>query len=248
MRIAVVGGTGLVGRSTVDVLRRSGHDVVVVARSQGVDVTTGQGLAQALAGVDSVIDVTNAGTRDRDETLRFFESCASHLASAEERAGIKHHLLLSILNVDRYEGNAHLAGKRLQEKIVTSGRVPWTILRAAQFHEFAGMVVDWSREGDTARVAPMLLQPIAVDEVAKVLAEIAVSPPQRRKIDLAGPQPEDMVDMAKRTMAARGESIRIIPTWRGGIFGPELAGEIMLPGPDARLGSVSFDAWLAGRR
>jgi uncharacterized protein YbjT (DUF2867 family) len=155
---------------------------------------------------------------------------------------VKHHVLLSIVGVDRIEGNPHYAGKRLQEEMLRSSSVPVTIQRATQFHEFAGTVVGWMRQGDVATVPPLLLQPVAASDVGEVLAEIAVGAPQGRARDLAGPEPQDFVDMASRTLAARGESIRPIPTWRSGLFGVEAAGEVMLPGPDA------FDVWLAAQR
>jgi uncharacterized protein YbjT (DUF2867 family) len=165
--------------------------------------------------------------------------------AAGRRAKVGHHVLLSIAGVDRLDGNAHYAGKRAQEALVVAGSVPYTILRATQFHDFAGTVVGWTRQGDAASVPPLLLQPVAVTDVADVLAEIAVGPPQQRPADLFGPQPEDLVDMARRTLAARGESIRLIPSWRTGIFGAEAAGEVMLPDPSARLAPTTFDAWLA---
>jgi len=245
MRIAVVGGTGFVGRHTVEVLRRAGHDTVVIARSRGVDASTGRGLDEALAGADAVVDVTTVPPADRETTQALFATLTRNVLAAGRRAKVGHHVLLSIEGVDRLDGNAHYAGKRAQEALVVAGSVPYTILRATQFHDFAGTVVGWTREADTASVPPLLLQPVAVTDVADVLAEIAVGPPQQRPLDLAGPQPEDLVDMARRTLAARGESIRLIPSWRTGIFGVEAAGEVMLPDPSARRGPTTFDAWLA---
>ncbi len=245
MRAAVIGGTGLVGRHTVSALRQAGHEAVVVSRSNGVDVTTGAGLDAALAGVDAVIDATNTPAMSAAEAEAFFETATSNLLATEQRAGVGHHVALSITNIDRVDGNAHYAGKRRQEEVVLAGVVPATILRAAQFHDFPAMVVGWTRRGDEAQIAPLLLQPVAVEDVAAVLVELAAGPAQGRAPDLAGPEPQDMVDMARRTLAARGESIRLIPTWRGGVFGPEMAGEVMLPQPGARLGPTTFDAWLA---
>jgi len=244
LRVAVIGGTGLAGHHTVEALRRAGQDVVVVARSRGIDVVTGEGLDEALRGVDTVVDVTNVQAPGAEATLQFFSAATKNLLSAELRAHVKHHVLLSIVNIDRMEGNAHYAGKRLQERLVTSSSIPWTIQRATQFHEFAGMVVDWTRKGDVAYVPPLLLQPVAASDVGGVLSEVAMEAPRGRAPDLAGPQPEDMVDMARRTLSARGESLRLIPSWRTGLFGVETAGEGFLPGPGARLGPTTFDAWL----
>jgi len=155
--------------------------------------------------------------------------------AAEQRARVGHHVLLSIVGIDRLEGNAHFAGKRQQEELLLSSPVPITIQRATQFHEFAGMVVEWTRQGDVAIVPPLLVQPIAAADVGDVLAEIATNTPQGRVPDLAGPEPQDLVDMVRRTLAARDELIRLIPSWRSSLFGVDAAGEALLPGPEARL-------------
>jgi uncharacterized protein YbjT (DUF2867 family) len=245
MRVAVIGGTGLVGRETVRAVRDAGHDAVAVSRAGGVDVVSGAGLDEALAGADAVVDVTNTAAPDAAAARDFFGATTANLLAAERRAGVGHHVVLSILGVDRVEGNAHYAGKRRQEEIAAAGDVPVTVIRAAQFHEFAGQVVDWTRQGDVATVPPALVQPVAASDVGRALAQIAAGPPQGRAPDLAGPEPQDLVDMARRTLAARGEAVRLIPSWRNGPLGVEFAGEVMLPGPDARLAPTTFDDWLA---
>lgn len=247
MHVAVVGGTGLVGQYTVEALERTGHEVVVVARSRGVDVTTGAELDGDLAGVESVVDVTNTRATNPAAAREFFGTTTEHLLAAEQRAGVGHHVVLSIVGVDLVEGNAHYAGKRRQEELVQAGPIPYTIQRATMFHEFAEMVVGWTRRGDVATVPPLLVQPVAASDVGWVLAEIATGPPQGRALDLAGPGPQDLVDMARRTLAARGESVWLIPSWRDGPFGVEMAGEVLLPGPGAWLAPTTFDAWLAKR-
>jgi uncharacterized protein YbjT (DUF2867 family) len=246
MRIAVIGGTGVAGRHAVDSVRRAGHEAVVVSRARGVDLSTGAGLDEALAGVDAVIDVSGMQGPDAESTRRLFATATRNLLAAEQRAGVRHHVLLSIVGVDRIEGNAHFAGKRTQEELLFAGPVPVTIQRATQFHEFAETVVAWTRQGDVASIPPLLVQPVAAADVGDVLAEIAGGDPQGRATDLAGPQPEDFVDMARRALAARGEAIRLLPSWRTGVFGIDAAGEMLLPGPDARLAPTTFDAWLAG--
>jgi len=245
MRAAVIGGTGTVGRLTVEALRRAGHEAVVVARSRGVDVTSGEGLAAALERVEVVVDVTNFQGRDAETTRALFGAAMRNLLAAEQQANVRHHVLLSIVGVDRFGGNAHYAGKRLQEQLLSSGPIPYTIQRATQFHEFAATVVSWTRQGQQATLPPVLVQPVAAADVAAVLAEVAVGPPQGRAVDLAGPQPQDLVDMARRTLAARGESIQLIPSWRTGVYGIEAAGEMCLPGPEARIAPTTFDDWLA---
>lgn len=164
------------GRHTTEALRAAGHDAVVVARSTGIDVTTGAGLDAALAGVDAVIDVTNTSAQEREQARAFFSTATGNLLTAEQRASVRHHVVLSIVGVDRIEGNAHYAGKRRQEELALAGPVPATILRATQFHEFAAMVVDWTPQGDVATVAPLLVQPVAVADVGRALAELATDP------------------------------------------------------------------------
>lgn len=244
MRVAVIGGTGLVGRHTIAALRRDGHRPVVIARSQGIDVVTGEGLAEALDGVQAVIDASNTMTTDAHEAAEFFNASTTQILAAEERTGVGHHVVLSIVGLDRVEGNAHYAGKREQERVALAGSVPTTILRATQFFDFAGMVVGWTQKGDAAMVPPLLVQPVAVADVANALIDIALRAPDRVQ-EIAGPETHDLVDMARRTLSARGESLRLIASWRGGPFGTDMAGEVLLPGPEARIGATSFESWLA---
>lgn len=228
------------GRHVVEALRRAGHEAVVVARSTGVDVLTGEGLADALAGADSVVDVLNMKAAD-------FGTATKRLLAAGQEAGIRHHVLLSILGLDRVVGGAHYAGKRAQEEVALAGPTPSTVLRTAQFFEFARMMIEWARQGDVALVPPVLLQPVAVSDVGAVLAELATGEPREGTLELAGPEPQDLFDMARRVLAARGETIRLVPSWRGP-FGVEFAGEVLLPGPDTRLATTTFDEWLAAQR
>lgn len=244
MRVGVIGGTGLVGRCVVQALERAGHEAVVISPSSGADVVSGQGLDAAFAGSSAIIDVSNFQAADAQATRELFSKATSNILAAEQRAAVKHHVLLSIESVDRLV-NDHYAGKRVQEEIVSKGAVPFTIQRVTQFHEFAGQVIGWTRQGDVAYLPPLLVQPIAAADVGDALAELAVGSPRGRAIDLAGPEPQDLVDMARRTLAARGESIRLVPSWRTGVFGVDAAGEVMLAGPDARLAPTTFDAWLA---
>lgn len=243
MRIAVAGGTGLVGRHAVHALEDAGHETVVIARSHGVDVITGQGLAQALVGVDALIDVTNTPARTLDGVKDFFGTATRNLLAAEVTAGVRHHVLLSIAAVERVSGNSHYVGKLLQERLVQEAAVPSTILRATQFHEFAAMVVGWTQRDGQAVVPPLLLQPVAARDVGQKLAALAAAGPQGRVPDFAGPDTQDLVDMARRNLAVRGEMLRLVPSWRGP-FGPEAAGEVFLPGEDAELAETTFDAWL----
>lgn len=245
-RIAVAGGTGHVGRKVVGALVRAGHEVVVLSRSAGVDLVAGDGLSERLAGARAVIDVTNAPAVDPGQARAFFGAVTGRLIEAEIQAGVRHHVLLSILGIDRVRGSAHYEGKRLQEEMVRSSPIPATIVRSAQFHDFAAMVVSRARSGDRAAVAPLLLQPVAPGDVAETLARIAVGE-ARGLIELAGPDPQDLVDMARRTLLAEGETLQLTPSWRG-MFGMDMAGEVLLPGPDAWLATTTFDAWLRAHR
>jgi len=244
VRIAVAGATGNIGRLTVAALEKAGHDVVGISRSLGVDLSTGVGLDDALVGVEAVVDATNAPGRDEAATVAHFRTTTSILLAAEERAGVGHHVLLSIVGIDRVAGNPHYAGKREQERLVEAGPVPWTIVPATQFHDFAAMVTDWTEVDGVATIAPLLVQPIAPADVAGVLAEVVVGSPQGRHPDLAGPETQDLVDMARRTHAARGRSVTLVPTWSG-LFGAEMAGPVLLPGEGARIAPTTFDEWLA---
>ncbi|MET8337437.1 SDR family oxidoreductase [Streptosporangium canum] len=247
MRIAVAGATGNIGALTVAALERGGHDVVRVSRSLGVDLSTGDGLDDALAGVEAVVDVTNGPAAGPAEAVAYFGTATRNLLAAEERAGVRHHVLLSIAAVDRVEGNAHYAGKREQERLVAVGPVPWTIVRATQFHDFAAMVASWTEQDGVAAIAPLLVQPIAPADVADILGEIALGEPQGRYADIAGPDPQDLVDMARRTNEARGRVVKLVPTWSAG-FGLAMAGNVLMPGEGARIAPTTFDEWLAEQR
>ena len=245
MRVAVVGATGRIGRPTVGALERRGHETVGISRTQSVDVRTGDGLVMALTGVDAVIDACSCTATDHAEAVAFFSQSTRNPLEAEPQTGVQHHVLLSIIGLTRVTGNAHYAGKRAQEELVERGPVPWSIVPATHFHDFAEMVTTWTERDGSATIAPLLVQPVAPADVADVLAEVAIGQPQGRCPDLAGPEPQDLVDLARRTRAARGTSIRLVPTWSG-VFGLDMAGDVLLPGPDARIAPTTFDDWLAG--
>lgn len=244
MRIAVAGATGNIGSLTVAALERQGHEVVKISRSHGVDLATGEGLDEALTGVEAVVDVTNVAATERSQAVEVFGTFTRNLLAAEERAGVRHHVLLSIVGVHRVEGNPHYAGKREQERLVTSGPIPWTIVPATQFHDFAAMVTGWTERDGVATIAPLLVQPIAPKDVAEILAEVVVGEPQGVYPDVAGPETQDLVDMARRTLEARGRRVKLVPTWSG-VFGLSMAGDVLLPGERVRIAPTTFDEWLA---
>ena len=247
MRIAVAGASGNIGTLIVAALEQEGHDVVRISRSVGVDLVTGEGLEAVLNGVESVVDVTNVAAGDRAEAVAHFGAATRNLLAAERSAGVRHHVLLSIVGLDRIKGNAHYAGKREQESIVSAGPLPWTIVPATQFHDFAATVTGWTERDGVAMIPPLLMQPIAPADVAGVLAEVVVGDPQGRYVDVAGPETQDLVDMARRTNQARGRAVRLVPTWSA-LFGPEWAGNVLLPAEGARIATTTFDEWLQAQR
>jgi uncharacterized protein YbjT (DUF2867 family) len=244
MRIAVAGATGNIGARTVAVLERDGHEAIRISRSLGVDLTTGEGLDAALDGVDAVVDAISSPPISPAETREYFGTTTRNLLAAEERARVRHHVLLSIVGIHRVEGNPHYWGKREQERLIEEGPIPWTIVPATQFHDFAGLAVGWTERDGVATIAPLLVQPIAPDDIADVLAEIATGEPQGRYVDVAGPETQDLVDMARRTNDVLGRNVKLVPTWSG-VFDESMAGNVMLPGEDARIAPTTFDDWLA---
>ena len=216
MRIAVAGATGNIGARTVAAIESNGHEAVRISRSLGVDLTTGEGLDAALDGVDAVIDAISSPPISPEETRAYFGTTTRNLLAAEERAGVRHHVLLSIVGIGRTAGGtAHYSGKREQERLIEEGRVPWTIVPATQFHDFAALAVSWTERDGVATIAPLLIQPIAPNDIADILAEVATGTPQGRYVDVAGPEPQDLVDMARRTLEVLGRNVKLVPTWSG---------------------------------
>ncbi|TQM85107.1 uncharacterized protein YbjT (DUF2867 family) [Saccharothrix saharensis] len=208
MKIAVAGGTGAAGRRVVDQVRRTGHEPVVLSRAGGVDLLTGAGLAGALAGAEAVIDVTNPPDwRSREVVERFFTEGTGHLVEASARAGVRHLVVLSIVGSDVVDLDYYL-GKRRQEAVVAAGSVPWTVLRATQFFEFAEQVLAGAT-GPVAQVPPMLSQPVSTADVAARLVELAVGEPRGLALPIAGPERMRVVDMARRFVARRGDDLRV---------------------------------------
>jgi uncharacterized protein YbjT (DUF2867 family) len=244
MKVAVAGGTGLVGRMIVDAAHERGHDVVVLARAEGVDLTTGDGLAERLAGVDAVIDATNLGTQKRAEAEAFFGGVTRTLLAAAAEAGVDHHVALSIVGIDRVD-TGYYAGKRLQERLVADGPVPWTVLRATQFHEFAEQALGFVRVGPFSLVPRMLSQPVAAREVAQALVVLAEGEPVGRAPELAGPERLQMVDLARRLSKARGLGRRVVPVRLPGAAGEAMRTGALVPEAHGPRGRTTFTEWLA---
>ena len=243
MRIAVAGGTGVVGRHLVAALEAEGCEPVVLARSAGVDLTSGEGLDRALEGADGVVDVSNVATSRRGPAEAFFAAATGHLLDSVRRAGVRHLVVLSIVGVDRVDYGYYF-GKRLQERLVGEGGVPSTVLRATQFHEFAGQLLE-RVPGPLALVPRMRTQPVAAREVAQALAGLVTGPPFGTAPELAGPEEHDLVDLTRRYLRATGGKRPVVPLKLPGRAGRQMAGGALLPaGPGAR-GRETFDEWLA---
>lgn len=241
MRIAVAGGTGVVGRHVVEIARARGHEVTVLARSQGVDLTTGEGLN--LTGIDAVVDVTSIQTTSARAATRFFTAVTGHLLAAERAAGVGHHLVLSIVGVDEAPFG-YYAGKAAQERLVQAGGVPWTILCATQFHEFAGQIHQRMRLGPISLVPVMQSQPVAAREVAARLVALAEAGPIGRVPDLVGPRVESMADLSRRWAAATGARGRVIEAPIPGGFGRAMRNGTLLARPGSDHGEQTFEQWL----
>lgn len=246
MRIAVAGGTGTVGRHTVAAVDAAGHEPVVLSRSHGVDLVTGKGLDAALTGADAVIDVASIETLTASAAIEFFTAATGNLVTAAADAGVGHVVLLSIVGIDRIPYD-YYAGKVAQEKVVEAARVPWTILRATQFHEFAGQLFERATLGPLHIAPKARTQPVAAAEVGARLAALAAADPQGRVRDLAGPREEQLADMV-RAFARRQGYRGWVPALN--VPGPQMAGMRAgdaLPGPDADLGRQTFADWLTAR-
>jgi uncharacterized protein YbjT (DUF2867 family) len=246
MRIAVAGGTGQVGAHVVAVARERGHELVVLTRGTGVDLVAATGVAEALTGADVVIDVASATTLDADESVAFFSAVTRTLLDAETAAGVRHHLALSIVGVDRAPWG-YYAGKMAQEHLIESGEVPWTILRATQFHEFAEQIYERATIGPLHVAPSMRTQPIAAHEVAEHLVSLAEAGPAGRTRDLGGPREERLVDMVRGLARRRGSRAWIPAIPLPGALGRAQRDGSLLPGPDAVLGTQTYPEWLAAR-
>ena len=247
MRIAVAGGTGTVGRHVVAVARERGHDVVILSRSTGVDLMTGSGLARAIDGTAAVIDVASVSTQSAKKSIEFYETTTNNLLSAEKTAGVPHHLALSIVGSDRAPFG-YYAGKQRQEQVVSAGPVPWTILRATQFHEFAQQLFGQMRFGAITLVPKMVSQPVAAREVGERLVTLAEGRPAGRPADLAGPEELRMADMVRAYAEAIGAKGPILEVPLPGGFGTALRDGTILPGPSADHGVQTYADWVAAVR
>lgn len=244
MRIAVAGSTGVVGRLLVDVAKQHGHQVVGLTRSAGYDLTTGAGLAEALAGVAVLVDVSGPRTTFARTPATYFERSTTQLLEAGRSAGVRHHVALSIVGIERF-ASGYYVGKQRQEALVAAGPTSWSVLRTTQFHEFAEQVHQQARFGPLVPVPVMSVQPVAAAEVAEALVTLAEAPPCGRAPDLAGPRPEQLADLVRRLGRATGVRAAVLPVRLPGSTWRSIRTGALLPGPNARRGRQTFESWLA---
>ncbi|KAA0926558.1 MULTISPECIES: SDR family oxidoreductase [unclassified Rhodococcus (in: high G+C Gram-positive bacteria)] len=244
MKLAVAGGTGTVGVHVVEVARERGHDVVVLSRSAGVDLVAGSGLSDAMAGVEAVVDVASTRTVSAKESTAFFAAVTRHLLEAESAAGVGHHLALSIVGIDEAP-HGYYAGKVEQESLVRAGAVPWTILRATQFHEFAGQIRAQASFGPVSIIPKMVSQPIAAREVAERLIDLAERSPAGRVADLGGPREERMAEMVRRYARAIGARGLVLEVPIPGAYGRAMRDGTLVTTTESDHGLQTFDQWSA---
>ncbi|MGW0119663.1 SDR family oxidoreductase [Streptomyces sp. NPDC003327] len=243
MKITVIGGTGLIGSQLVTALRGGGHDVVAASLSSGVDLLTGAGLDEALAGAHTVVNVTNSPTFD-DRSADFFRTTVGNLLGAGERAGVRHQVALSIVGVDRVPQLDYYRAKVLQEDLLREGPTPYSILRATQFFEFMDAVMSWTAVDGVVRLPATPLRPIASADVVAALADVATGEPLGGTVDVAGPEVIALDEIGRVTLAARGDSRRVVTDDRAGMFAT-VHGDVLTGGPAARLAPTRYRDWLA---
>lgn len=247
MRIVVIGGSGLIGSKTVAILRAGGHDVVAASPRTGVNALTGEGLDAALADTQVVVDLANSPSFEDKAVLEFFETSGRNLLAAETAAGVGHHVALSIVGTDRTPENGYFRAKVAQEKLIVASGVPYTIVRATQFMEFIGGIAASSAEGDVIRLSPGSFQPIAADDVAAIVAEVALAAPRNGIIDIAGPDRAPFDEIVARFLKATGDPRRVVRDPEARYFGGRVDDRSLVPLGDARLGRIGLDQWLRDR-
>jgi uncharacterized protein YbjT (DUF2867 family) len=243
MKIVVLGGTGLIGSKVVRFLKERNHDVLA-ASAGTVDLLTGRGLSEALNGAEVVIDLTNSPSFEDSAVLNFFQTAARNLFPAEVAAGVRHHVALSIVGTDRMVNLGYMRAKVAQEEAIKASGVPYTIVRATQFFEFIGSLADAGTEGQTVRLSNVLMQPIAADDIANAVAEIALQAPKNGYINVAGPERRQLDDLARELLTARRDPRSVVTDPSLGYFGGQVPENALVPDHEGLLGTVRFSDWL----
>jgi uncharacterized protein YbjT (DUF2867 family) len=245
LKIVVIGGTGLIGTKLVNNFRERGHEVLAASPKSGVNTFTGEGLAEALTGAQVVVDVANAPSWEDKAVMEFFQTAGRNLLAAEAAAGVQHHVALSIVGADRLPASGYLRAKVAQENLIKASGIPFTIVRATQFFEFAKGIVESATQGQTVRSSPALMQPIAADDVAAALTGLALAEPSNDTIEIAGPEPIRMDELARRFLSASRDPRKVTTDVHALYFGTELNDQSLVPGDNARLGPTRFEEWLS---
>ena len=247
MKIVVIGGTGLIGSKTVAILRQRSHDVVAASPNTGVNTITGEGLKEAMVGAQAVIDLANSPSFEDKAVLEFFETSERNLLPAEAAAGVRHHVALSIVGTDR-SNNGYFRAKVAQEKLVKTSGIPYTIIRSTQFLEFLGAIADSSADGNTVRISPGLFQPIAADDVAAIVADVALVAPRNGIVEIAGPERAPFNEFVARYLKAIGDPRKVVSDPEARYYGGRVEERSLVPLGEARLGHITLDEWLRRKR
>jgi uncharacterized protein YbjT (DUF2867 family) len=243
MKIVVIGGTGLIGTKVVEKLKHKGHEVVAAALNTGINTITGEGLKEAMAGAQVVIDLENSPSFEDKAVLEFFETSGRNLLAAEAAAGVRHHVALSIVGIDRSD-NGYFRAKVAQEKLITTSGISYTIIRSTQFLDFLGAVAASSADGNTVKISPGLFQPIAADDVASIVADVAVATPRNGIVEIAGPERAPFNEIVARYLKAVGDPREVISDPEARYFGGRVEEHSLVPLGEARLGRIGFEEWL----
>jgi uncharacterized protein YbjT (DUF2867 family) len=247
MKIIVIGGTGLIGSKTVAILRQGGHDVVAASPQSGVNTITGEGLKEVMAGAQVVIDLANSPSFEDKAVLEFFETSGRNLLAAEAAAGVRHHVALSIVGIDRSD-NGYFRAKIAQEILIVASGIPYTITRATQFLEFLRGIADSSADGNMVRISPGLFQPIAADDVAPIVAEVALAEARNGIVEIAGPERAPFNEIVARYLKAVGDPRQVVSDPEARYFGGRVEERSLVPLGEARRGRIGLDEWLRRSR
>jgi uncharacterized protein YbjT (DUF2867 family) len=245
MKIVVIGGSGLIGSKLVTKLREQGHEAIAASPSSGVNTLTREGLAEALKGASVVVDVSNAPSWEDAAVLNFFETSTRNLLTYEAAAGVRHHVALSVVGTDRLSESGYFRAKIAQEKMIKTSAIPYTIVQATQFFEFLKGLADISFDGNKVRLAPVLFQPMAADDVASAVGRIAVGPPVNGTVEIGGPEQFRIDELVRKQLAALKDPREVIGDPEARYSGAKLSLRTLVPEKTARLGETRFETWLA---
>jgi uncharacterized protein YbjT (DUF2867 family) len=245
LKVVVIGGSGLIGSKVVKKLREHGHEAMAASRDSGVNTLTGEGLSEALRGASVVIDVSNSPSFEDAAVLKFFETSTRNLLVAEAEAGTRHHVALSVVGTERLTESGYFRAKIAQEKLIKESPIPYTIVRATQFFEFVKSIADAATDGTKIRLAPVLIQPMAADDVADAVARIAEAEPVNGIVEVAGPERFRLDELIRYHLSAHDDPREVVPDPRARYYGAELGERTLVPGDDAQLGEMRFEDWLS---